>query len=358
MSSKSIEISRRSERDRPELEDLYNKIFGAKAAEENRKRWSWQYEDNPNCPVAGPEIWVAKENGLIVGQYATMPIRLKVLDRTIAGSWGMDVMVDPSTQRKGIGSRLWLYWDRQVEASLGLGLSVSSYTLFKKLNWNDVGPVTCFSAVVDPRALLERYVGGSLARLLAPLAELLRELVLPRRRTKGGDRVSVDELSDSFGKEYDLLWENVAPEFDFVAERKARYLQWKFLNVPYINYDIYEARRDEILSGYIILRRTVRNNVPLALIVDILAHPSDHASFGKLLDKAYDWARKRGCARLQTFTLDRRIGARLASKGFYRIPSPMQFCVRIHSDHISESFFCDTSRWHVSFGDSDQDRDL
>lgn len=94
-------------------------------------------DENPNCPPEGPEIWVAKEDGRVLGQYATMPVRLKVLDRILRASWGMDVMVEPNLQRKGIGSRLFLYWDQQVEASLGLGLSVSSYTLFKKLNWED-----------------------------------------------------------------------------------------------------------------------------------------------------------------------------------------------------------------------------
>jgi hypothetical protein len=57
---------------------------------------------------------------------------------------GADVMVRPNLQRKGIGSRLFLYWDQQVEAALGLGLSLQSYTLFRKLQWEDVGPVPCF----------------------------------------------------------------------------------------------------------------------------------------------------------------------------------------------------------------------
>jgi hypothetical protein len=97
--------------------------------------------------------------------------------------------------------------------------------------------------------------------------------------------------------------------------------------------------------------------VKLALVVDLLAEPDDKATVGKLLDHAHAWARERGAARIQTFTFDRRLQARLANKGFVRIESPMQFCVRIHSDHVDENFFRDTSRWHVTFGDSDQDRD-
>ncbi len=355
-SAPPIEVCRRSEAERPALEAMYVDVFGKEAAAESRARWRWQYDENPNCPPEGPEIWVAKEDGRVLGQYATMPVRLKVLDRILGASWGMDVMVGPNLQRKGIGSRLFLYWDQQVEASLGLGLSVSSYTLFKKLNWEDVGPVPCFSAVVDVAALLERRFGANFSAVLAPLVNLFMWLVFPRRRTKNGNLVEVRRAAEPFGADYDSLWVRVAPAYDFIAERRAHYLEWKYRKVPHVSYDIFEAHKEGVLTGYIVLRATERNGVKLALVVDLLADPDDKATLGSLLDHAFSWAREHEAARLQTFTFDRRIQARLASKGFMRIESPMQFCVRIHSDHVDELFFRDTSRWHVSFGDSDQDR--
>jgi len=62
-------------------------------------------------------------------------------------------------------------------------------------------------------------------------------------------------------------------------------------------------------------------------------------------NKLNDWA-----------ALDQRIARRLRHKGFFEIGSPMQFCLRIRSEYADESFFRDTSRWHVTFGDSDQNR--
>lgn len=352
----SIEIGRRTEADREQLDAMYANVFGEAAAEESNARWRWQYEENPNRPPEGPEIWVAREGDRVLGQYATMPVRLKVLDRVLRASWGMDVMVGPNLQRRGIGSRLFLYWDRQVEASLGLGLSVASYTLFKKLDWEDVGPVPCFSRALDVRRLLERRLGSLLAAVVAPFVRFFLWLVLPIRKTRDAENVEVRSI-EAFSDDYDDLWERAAPAFDFITERKARYLEWKYERVPYVRYDVLEARRDSELTGYCVLRIAERNGVKLALLVDLFAHPEDKASIGALLDHALSWARERGAARMQTFTFDRRFGSRLAHKGFARIASPMQFCVRIHSDHVDDMFFRDTSRWHVSFGDSDQDRD-
>jgi len=355
---KTIEIHRRSEADREPLESMYAEVFGPEAAEKNRARFRWQYEENPHCPPEGPEIWVAREDGTVLGQYATMPVRLLVKGRILRGSWGMDVMVRPNLQRKGIGSRLFLYWDQQVEASLGLGLSLQSYTLFRKLQWEDVGPVPCYSKILNPRALLERRLPTALASLLGPVLGLALRTVFPTRRTRGSS-IYVVPLEREFGPEYDALWEKASPKFDFVAERKRHYLQWKYRKPPHVRYDVFEARRgpDGELTGYVVLRTAVRTNVRLALLVDLFADPEDRETLDALLDRAIDYSREASAARLQSFTFDRRLTGRLLAKGFFLISSPMQFCVRVKSG-VDERFFRDTSRWHVTFGDSDQDREL
>ncbi len=350
----TLEISRRSDEDRQSLESMYAEVFGADAAKRNRARFRWQYEENPHCPPEGPEIWVAREEGVVLGQYATMPIRLLVRGRILRGSWGMDVMVRPSLQRKGIGSRLFLYWDQQVEAALGLGLSLQSYTLFRKLRFEDVGPVPCYSKVIDPKALVFRRLPSPLAALATPALRAALYLAFPTRRTRGGS-VDVRPLEGSFGREYDTLWEKASPKFDCTAERRSDYLEWKFKNPPHVRYDVFEARRGGELSGYVVLRTAVRNGGRLALLVDLFADPEDREGLDALLDRAIAYARETSAARLQTFTFDRRIGARLLAKGFFLIASPMQFCLRIRS--VGEKFFRDTSRWHVTFGDSDQDRE-
>ena len=98
-------------------------MFGTDAAEASRLRWDWQYRRNPNNPGGEPEIWIAREGPAIVGQYATMPVQLAVKGQEVNGSWGMDVMVAPERQRQGLGEVLFRTWDRNVGASLGLGLS-------------------------------------------------------------------------------------------------------------------------------------------------------------------------------------------------------------------------------------------
>jgi GNAT superfamily N-acetyltransferase len=353
----SIVIDRRRPLDQPALERMYAEVFGAEEARLNRERWRWQYEDNPHCPDEGPEIWVAKENGDVLGQYATMPVRLKVRDRIVRASWGMDVMVRPSIQRKGIGSRLFLYWDRQVEASLGLGLSSASYTLFQKLQWEDLGPIPCYTRILDPTRLLARRVGRAPAVVMSPIARLALGAAFPARTSaKSRAPIEIRELATPFGEGFDRLWDRASKGFDFVAERTAAYLEWKYHRAPHVVYEIFEALRGNDVVGFVVLRAAEPSGVRIGLVVDLFAHPEDLDVLDALIDGAAAWGRERQVARLQAFMLDQRIARRLRHKGFFEIGSPMQFCLRIRSEYADESFFRDTSRWHVTFGDSDQDR--
>jgi len=351
----AIVIDRRRPEDQAALDRMYSEIFGAEEARLNRERWQWQYQENPHCPEEGPEIWIAKEAGEVLGQYATMPVRLKVKEHVVRGSWGMDVMVRSSIQRKGIGSRLFLYWDQNVEASLGLGLSPASHTLFQKLQWEDVGPVPCYTRILDPAPLLARRLGRLPARLVSPIAKIFLGLAFPDRGSPQTD-VEVRELKTPFGGDFDRLWEKAAPGFDLVAERTATYLEWKYHRVPHLTYDIFQALRGGEVAGFAVLRAAEPSGVRVGLLVDLFAHPEDREVLDALIDRAVEWGGEKRVARLQTFTLDQRLAGRLRYKGFFEIASPMQFCLRIRDRYVDKSFFRNTSRWHVAFGDSDQDR--
>jgi len=153
----TLEVFRRSERDRDALESMYAEVFGPEAAERNRARFRWQYEENPHCPPEGPEIWVAREDGVVLGQYATMPVRLLVKGRILRGSWGMDVMVRPNLQRKGIGSRLFLYWDQQSRLLSGSASRLSR----TRSSGSSSGRTSARSLAIRRSSTLERFWSGA-----------------------------------------------------------------------------------------------------------------------------------------------------------------------------------------------------
>ena len=272
------EIDRYRTDDRRGVDTLYRRVFGRDAADASQLRWDWQYRRNPNNADGTPLIWVAREGPTIVGQYAAMPVRLSVKGREIDAAWGMDVMVAPERQRQGLGEVLFRTWDREVGASLGLGLSESSHHLFQKLKWADVGPVPCLVKPLSRRAVFRPQWPQALNRLVSAISLPVIRIIA---RTKPVE--AEVEVIRRFDDRFTTLWERLAPKFDFVVRRDARYLNWKYIEPPHVRYTVVALKRGDEPHGYAVYRHLREARGRVTLLVDFLVDPDDERGLEALL---------------------------------------------------------------------------
>ena len=345
------DIDRYRQEDRRAVEALYRRVFGPDAAEASRLRWEWQYRRNPNNPGGAPVIWIAREGPTVVGQYATMPVRLQVLGHELDASWGMDVMVAPERQRQGIGEVLFRTWDRNVAASLGLGLSDSSHRLFRKLQWPEPGPVPCFVKPLTRRALKRPQWPEPLNRLVSAVTLPFVRLVARSRPL----RAEVEPIR-RFSGEFNELWERLAPRFDFAVRRDAAYLNWKFVEAPHVRYVLAALRRDGVLHGYAVYRHFQEARSRATNLVDFLVDPDDQAGLKTLLRWVDREARAADSDKIRTFSLNAGFRRVLRRSGYFAVKSMMGFTVKVNGLPVPANFYSTTDRWHVTLGDSDQDR--
>ena len=347
-----LSIEQRGLGDAEDLFRLYGSVFGEALTEASRRRWEWQYLENPATTGAGPEIWVAREDGRLLGQYASMPVRLWWGSREVRSSWGMDVFVAAQARGRGLGAQLFTAWSDHVDVALGLGLTPSSYGLFKKLRYHDVGPVPLFQKVLDARAVARRRLGRVAGAAAAPVLRLALAARHPERGRRAEDVVV--QPAAGFTPEYDALWARARASYAMCVRRDREYLAWKYARCPHRRYDVLEARRGGKLEGFAVSRHEDYRGVALGWIVDVFADTADHAAKDALLGAVLDSFRAAGVARAQAFAMNAALGDDLRRRGFRQHRSPMQFCVRARVD--SEAVFADRGRWHVVFGDSDMDR--
>ncbi len=345
------EITRYRSDDKRAVEALYRRVFGIDAAESSRLRWDWQYRRNPNNPGQEPEIWIAREGTTLVGQYATMPVRLSLKGREVQGSWGMDVMVAPERQRQGLGEILFRTWDRNVGASLGLGLSESSYRLFQKLKWPDVGPVPLLVKPLTRRALRRPNWPVAINRLVSALT-LPVVLVVSRVRPMRAEVRLIQRFDESFT----ALWEQVATKFDLAVRRDAAYLNWKYVTAPHVRYSIAVVRRDDRNIGYAVYRHLHEPRGRVTLLVDFLTDPDDEAAFTTLLNWIDREARQADSDKIRVFAMHESFRRVLRRSGYFQVKSTMEFVVKINGVDVESGFYEHTDGWHVTLGDSDQDR--
>lgn len=330
---------------------MYRRVFGNDAAEASRLRWDWQYRRNPNNPGHEPEIWIAREGPAIVGQYATMPVRVSIRGAEVQGSWGMDVMVAPERQRQGLGEVLFRTWDRNVGVSLGLGLSEASYRLFQKLRWPDVGPVACLVKPLTRRALRRPNWPVPLNRLVSALT-LPFVLIVARNRPLRAEVRLIQRFDDSFTE----LWDELASKFDFAVRRDAAYLNWKYVSAPHVRYSIAALRRDDRNVGYAVYRHVHEPRGRVTLLVDFLADPTDESGMATLLHWVDREARRADSDKIRTFAMNAAFRKVLRRSGYFQVKSTMEFVVKVNALEVEPAFYESTERWHVTLGDSDQDR--
>lgn len=347
-----LEIVRRGEAQSEEIFRLYGEVFGRQLSENSRARWRWQYLENPAAAADGPAIWVAIEDGAVLGQYASMPVRLQWGGREVDASWGMDVFLRPEARGRGIGARLFSAWADSVTVALGLGLTESSYGLFRKLQYQDVGPVPFLIRVLDAKALAARRA-GALGAALGRAAGAALHLVHPERAHPEASAVRVAP-ADGFSPEYDALWERARGSYAMCVRRDRAYLEWKYRRAPHRSYAVHEARRGGVLCGFAVSRDEDHNGIRLGWVVDVFADAGDHAARDALIGALLAAFRARGVARVQAFSLNGALTRDLRRRGFFPGRSPMQFCVRARGD--AAGVFAARERWHVVFGDSDMDR--
>jgi GNAT superfamily N-acetyltransferase len=345
------DIDRYRADDRKAVEALYRRVFGIDAADASRLRWEWQYRRNPNNPGQEPEIWIAREGPAIVGQYATMPVRLSMGGREVQGSWGMDVMVAPERQRQGLGEILFRTWDRNVGASLGLGLSDASYRLFQKLRWPDIGPVPCLVKPLTRRALRRPGWPVAVNRLVSALTLPVVKIVARNRPLSAEVR-----MIQRFDETFTQLWEEIGSTFAFVVRRDAAYLNWKYVTAPHVRYAIAALRRDERNVGYAVYRHAHEPRGRVTLLVDFLTDPADEAGLSTLLRWIDREARQVNSDKIRAFAMHGGFRRVFKKDGYFQVKSTMEFVAKVNGLEVPPSFYENTDTWHVSLGDSDQDR--
>jgi hypothetical protein len=163
-------------------------------------------------------------------------------------------------------------------------------------------------------------------------------------------------LTRRFDERFTALWDRLAPRFDFAVRRDAPYLQWKFIAPPHVRYQIVVLLRAGAPAGYAVYRHVRETRGKVTLLVDFLADPDDRMGLDTLLRWVDREARAVDSDKIRTFCTHAGFRRVMKRNGYFQVKSTVEFVAKINALPVGDDFYRDTSRWHVTLGDSDQDR--
>jgi GNAT superfamily N-acetyltransferase len=352
-----------------EILSLYAAVFGPEAAARLRRRWRWQFHDNPAVRLAPPVHWIAEDGeGDLLGFVQSFPARLKILDRVEVVQFPADLMVTNKARGKGIGTLLLA----KVTESAGplacvFGYARASEPLFRRLGYQEIPCVPVSIRPLRPGRIVSFFLasrsGGeawwrALARIapslttpfLHPLAAVANRLRAPKARSG-----LALERAEAVGPEFDSLWNSLASDFPIVFVRDREFLAWRALQDPEFRHVLVTAKdQDGSLAGYADCIVTDKRGLKVGKIMDLFCRPQAKDVAESLLAGALGVFREEGAHAVTCLGLHPSIRS-VVRRFLYLSPGLLTqpALVRPRNEELRDAVF-HADLWHVGLADGDE----
>lgn len=350
---------------------LYGDVFGEEPLQLFRRRYRWQFFDNPYASALPSKLWVAEMDDQIVGFIGSFPLRQKLFDEQFLARWGCDLMTSKEVRRsdptlpirllntlKNASPREW---------ATGIGYSPKHGALRRLLGHRFMELTPVYVRPFDFEAIIRFSLdSGRFADLIgrAPFSWVTSGLGMALntaalaanviRRPRFSRGVSVERV-ETVGSEFDDLWERLSPDFPIISVRDGEFVQWRFLDDPVYENQVLLARDlDGTALGYLALRVTVRRGLRVGRIMDIFCPPSVASTVESLLRAALDRLRAQKIHILTCMGLHPSI-RETVRRYLYLKPAQLQAPTTVHlnGDSDGEREVYDEGAWHLSHADGD-----
>jgi hypothetical protein len=297
-----IEVRRATLADKQAIFKFLPKAYTGRSQYKFPERWEWQFEKNPFRRGCELPVWIAvDEGGAVVGQIGAMFEPLRIGAEVHRLGWAVDLVVLPECRGQKVGFKLTTAIHHGSDILMALPMSEAFRCFVTKLGSIPVDTVTVFGRVArfDPPHVLaalrcrlqNRWSGKSLLwllhflgfdRLIAALVNLsvgIRDIGLSRYINAD---IAVTRI-DEFDQATDQFWNVVSPQFNAIVQRNSEYLNWKYVQQPHMDYQLFTASRCGKLCGHVILRKTRPPESNSGIIADLLVPFEDRATIHSLL---------------------------------------------------------------------------
>jgi GNAT superfamily N-acetyltransferase len=314
--------------------------------------WKWHFLENPHAALNDVPLWIVKNGDAVVGQMATIPVRLKVGEDERRALWIIDFILLPEYRGRKLGKRLMqVARETYCKTMIALGYNSQSEAVLRSHQWVSLGSINRFHKLLFPGNATKEISRLAPARHLANLVYApLRPRVSKLSNFNNG---ALREVS-GFDSSFDELWRDASSQWTCAVVRNSRFLEWQFMKQPFKKYDVVGYYEQDRLLGYVVLffRKPERGGVSQKAAISDLCYSSENSQeiIDSLLKGALRLAMERRAGSLVVDVLDPRIEQGLKHLGFWRIKASPPFMAG--TDERQDLLY-ERSNWFLTRADSD-----
>lgn len=337
--------------DEDQIVNLFNATFQKNITE---KQWLWKFM---GCEIDVANVWVAVSEGRIIGHYGGTPMRFKLGDEVRTILHVADVMTEKAFQQKGVlttlGDAAHARW-KTSGIPFVTGLHYGGWgTRRHYLGWKEQFRAVWLVRPVDPKGLLQKKeTFPSALKWPAQTAMNLNNAsseFLLKWRSK---QISVEPISTASAL-FDEIWDTLKTSYPACVVRDQRWINYRYVSAPEVNYRILVAKRVDQPVGYLCYSMHRSGTLKSAHIVDLFTSPEDTAVRAGLLSFMIRELRQTDIHLIRMLCpQNTHLGRFLLLSGF--LPTKQGFDMSIVPlQHASLSALASAKRWFTTAGDFD-----
>lgn len=323
----------------------------SESAARSDARWRWQYLDNPVGELFVDAATMGPTDGPLDAVYCVMPTYLRVEGQRHIAFQSLDTLVGKAARRQGLFKKLahrnYARLAERGKAVYGFPNGNSAHGFFERLEWKSFDPV--------PFLVRPLKLGYVRRKVFAKVPGIFDAAPIPVPRWPLPFGMRFEEPT-AFGPEADAIWEDFAGEATVAVERDARYLNWRVLEKPGVEYRALELRVGGRLVAHGAYTVVDKHGGRIGYVLDVLHRRRDVLFGQRLLAEMLRRMQKDGAELALAWSLPHSPNfPAYASSGFVPLPERFRF-IELHAG--ARGFDATLplerrDRWYLSYCDSD-----
>jgi hypothetical protein len=383
MNSNSVEIitRRANTKDIPLIIDEWKKAYPATFKYMYPQRWNWMVEKNPfisNSKDILP-LWISIHSGKIVGWSGSLIEQIEINQQVYSVDMGIDTYVLRDYRKKGLSYKQHSFvvkldsqpayfaiqsWAPMIKVNCKLGakLGVPFFVYYKLVEDFDSEILySNFLSFVEKR-LHQKGVRFflhlkrvNIHRYFSKMLSLLFK-IKQKQHIKIVSSHHVElyfQKVDTFDDKVDELWDRCRSRYNLSIRRDSKYLNWKFVDQPHLNYQKYLVYKNNSVYGVLIFRIGEPPEIPVGVIAEL--YTDDGKNILTILNYAENELKRQGATMIRCGASEPTLKHCLESMGYKNIlvEAPV---VRLPNEIDKKDYDAILDGvWLMSMGDHDID---
>lgn len=233
--------------------------------------YDWKYERNPFGKTLMFVGEKASRDVIALGIF--MPWALRRNSEAIGACQWIDLVVSFSYRGQGIPDKVLqdgLSEFRNNNSPVCFAFpNANSIPVHKENNGFLLGYITRYVKPLRTEYLIKRFIKAPFLARLAGIAADFFLALCSRETWHGAPAGLAVERVSTCGSDFDEFWQRLREKFSttIMTEKTKEYLNWKYINTPKANRELYCAKKDGRIEGFIVLESAGR----LGYVIDVAA---------------------------------------------------------------------------------------